>query len=349
MYSFEGLGFVNPAVKPVRASPATGKSCSRYRVLTRVSTPTAPQGPPDLSNLKAGIARPERYTSSDWARNLTNLPRSAVLRRIQSHLLWNIFMAAAVGLAHEVNQDFVLFHLSTLPHMLLGTAASLLLVFRTNSAYDRFWEGRKLWGTLINRCRNLASLAVTNMEDPTRVVPLTAAFAYLLGQHLQGEVRMSTMPIKLQDNELREIGKGGNVPYRVAAMLREEIRGVGNKGEFPASAVRVSMEEDITTLVDVMGACERIVKTPVPLAYSRHTSRFLSVYAFTLPLILVDKEGLMVVFSVLMITWALFGIEEIGHMIEDPFTPKSFSLPLRDYAVTIHTSLEELVGHKLTE
>mmetsp|Transcript_26852 Transcript_26852/g.104224 ORF Transcript_26852/g.104224 Transcript_26852/m.104224 type:complete len:161 (-) Transcript_26852:392-874(-) len=160
---------------------------------------------------------------------------------------------------------------------------------------------------------------------------------------------MSTMPIKLQDNELREIGKGGNVPYRVAAMLREEIRGVGNKGEFPASAVRVSMEEDITTLVDVMGACERIVKTPVPLAYSRHTSRFLSVYAFTLPLILVDKEGLMVVFSVLMITWALFGIEEIGHMIEDPFTPKSFSLPLRDYAVTIHTSLEELVGHKLTE
>jgi len=83
MYSFEGLGFVNPAVKPVRASPATGKSCSRYRVLTRVSTPTAPQGPPDLSNLKAGIARPERYTSSDWARNLTNLPRSAVLRRIQ--------------------------------------------------------------------------------------------------------------------------------------------------------------------------------------------------------------------------------------------------------------------------
>lgn len=117
------------------------------------------------------------------------------------------------------------------------------------------------------------------------------------------------------------------------------------KGEFPASAVRVSMEEDITTLVDVMGACERIVKTPVPLAYSRHTSRFLSVYAFTLPLILVDKEGLMVVFSVLMITWALFGIEEIGHMIEDPFTPKSFSLPLRDYAVTIHTSLE--VTHQL--
>jgi len=125
--------------------------------------------------------------------------------------------------------------------MLLGTAASLLLVFRTNSAYDRFWEGRKLWGTLINRCRNLASLAVTNMEDPTRVVPLTAAFAYLLGQHLQGEVRMSTMPIKLQDNELREIGKGGNVPYRVAAMLREEIRGVGNKGTVQCKRILVNM------------------------------------------------------------------------------------------------------------
>uniref|UniRef100_A0A7S0BDE5 Bestrophin homolog n=1 Tax=Rhodosorus marinus TaxID=101924 RepID=A0A7S0BDE5_9RHOD len=186
------------------------------------------------------------------------------------------------------------------------------------------------------------------MEHPRPVVSLTAAFAYLLGQHLQGKVRMDEMPIKLREEDYELISRGGNVPYRIASRIRDEIKDIGAKGELPAAAVRLSMEADVAALMDVMGACERIVKTPVPLAYSRHTSRFLSLYALTLPFILVDKEGLKTILGVAMITWALFAIEEIAHMIEDPFTDKSFSLPLAAYAETIHGSCEQIIGHPLT-
>lgn len=100
------------------------------------------------------------------------------------------------------------------------------------------------------------------------------------------------------------------------------------------------MEEDITVLLDVIGSCERIVKTPVPLSYSRHTSRFLSIYGFTLPFILVEQEGYLVVFSVLMVAWALFAIEEIGHIIEDPFSTGDGSLPLNNYCETIASDIQ---------
>mmetsp|Transcript_26844 Transcript_26844/g.104206 ORF Transcript_26844/g.104206 Transcript_26844/m.104206 type:complete len:206 (+) Transcript_26844:240-857(+) len=159
---------------------------------------------------------------------------------------------------------------------------------------------------------------------------------------------MDEMPIKLREEDYDLIAKGGNVPYRIASRIRDEIKDIGPKGELPASAVRISMEGDVTTLMDVMGACERIVKTPVPLPYSRHTSRFLSLYAMTLPFILVDSQGLKTIVGVAMITWALFAIEEIAHMIEDPFTDKSFSLPLAAYAETIHGSCEQIIGHPLT-
>eukprot|EP00188_Purpureofilum_apyrenoidigerum_P005268 Plantae.Rhodophyta-Purpureofilum_apyrenoidigerum.ctg6715.p1 GENE.Plantae.Rhodophyta-Purpureofilum_apyrenoidigerum.ctg6715~~Plantae.Rhodophyta-Purpureofilum_apyrenoidigerum.ctg6715.p1 ORF type:complete len:368 (+),score=35.41 Plantae.Rhodophyta-Purpureofilum_apyrenoidigerum.ctg6715:147-1250(+) len=340
---------------PCFCGPAIGVGSPRSAIGVGSPRPTFSLAKPRLAGRRAGlltvrcaIVRPERYSSQDWQRNLWNFPKSVVLQRIRSHLFFNFVGAVAVYSLHRYNPDMKLFHLSVLPHQLMGTAASLLLVFRTNAAYDRFWEGRKLWGTIVNRSRDLASCAdvyLKGSKSRERILLQTATFCFVLQQHLEGYKNPSELPFKLSESENAKLNSEGNRPFRICQMMRQEIeQAFSEKGLNDSIALRMRMEEDVTTLIDVLGACERIIKTPVPLSYSRHTSRFLSIYAFTLPFILVEQDNAWMALSILVVTWALFAIEEIGHVIEDPFSGQVGSLPLKSICSTILGDMKVMMG-----
>ncbi len=105
------------------------------------------------------------------------------------------------------------------------------------------------------------------------------------------------------------------------------------------SIERQMLEQAMGDLIDIMGACERIVKSPVPLSWSRHTSRLLSIWSLTLPFVLVPLEGFLCIPTVAVICWGIFSIEEIAHILEDPFLQQRYALPLEDLCNTIETDV----------
>ena len=101
----------------------------------------------------------ERYTTADWWKCLISLPKSQMLSRVSSHLIANTVFALIVWISYVLwpqQLRFLTAGFNAQHHLLLGNALGLLLVFRTNTAYDRFWEGRRLWGFMIGRIREVS-------------------------------------------------------------------------------------------------------------------------------------------------------------------------------------------------
>jgi ion channel-forming bestrophin family protein len=226
-----------------------------------------------------------RYAAIDWARNMRTLPRSMVLQRIASPLR---FVLATTFIVLLLNHFIALPRVSSLAHTLLGSALGLLLVFRTNAAYDRFWESRKSWSIVTSECRQLATLACTFMtpEQALPMLSLIAAFPVCLKNYLRGgsegaqkrDVRR--LRSLLLPEEAACLFSVDNQPLYVLARLRalgqaSAVTGVTEKE-------REVMFKSASTLGECVATCERIFNTPIPLAYSRHTSRFLVLYVSTL-------------------------------------------------------------------
>ena len=167
-----------------------------------------------------------RYAAVDWARNLRTLPGSLILRRIKSPLLFNIVITVLICLLHSVWGPWPT--VIPLPHTLLSSALGLLLVFRTNAAYDRFWEARKQWGVVTTECRALASLACTYMtpQQAMPILTLAAAFPVVMKNYLRGGSKAS------QERDARRLR---------ALLAREEVdalSAVVNQPQFVLSRLR---------------------------------------------------------------------------------------------------------------
>jgi predicted membrane chloride channel (bestrophin family) len=237
-------------------------------------------------------------------------------------------------------------------------APSLVAVFRTNSAYNRFWEARRIWESVLNRCRELARFLHLYREHAgTRrvalLVSLLCAYPRELRTHLVGEakdtddsldpskvgtddaadeydldhglgLRMPPMPTPTRlspplPRQLAErIARSGNRPLYVCKWLATELKAIkdSKKDLSFTSRERLVGLNGVNQLASYVGACERLLQTPVPLNYARHTSRFLTLWCLTLPISLVDTMGLLVVPVTAFVTWCLFGIQEIGLFIE---------------------------------
>jgi len=297
-----------------------------------------------------------RYAAVDWARNMKTLPRSLVLKRIASPLLFFVSITSVLCL---FNSLVGLPRYTPLPHTLLGSALGLLLVFRTNAAYDRFWEARKAWSVVTSECRAFASLACTFMtpQQALPMISLIAAFPVCLKNYLRGgsEVAQKRDVRRLRSLLLPEeaacLFSSGvvNQPLYVLARLRTLGQASGAAGV--TEKEREIMLKSAATLGDCMSSCERIFNTPIPLAYSRHTSRFLVLYVSTLPLALVHALGWATVPVMAVICWALFGILEIGNVIEEPFSGRvdrrddntaQYVLPLTEVCRTIRRDVRAI-------
>jgi len=228
---------------------------------------------------------------------------------------------------------------SAVVHTMVGTALGLLLVFRTNQSYDRWWEGRKLWGAMVNTCRNLArSSSVHLAHDPEalrRVLKLTQAFPAASTCVLRGH---AWAPVGLEPDDVEAITSHNHAPTAIAQRITFHLE-AERKADRLADMIFTTMDHNNQLLVDIIGSCERIHKTPLPFAYVVHLRRALVLYCATLPVALVSSFGWATVPIVFGLTYVMLGIEEIGVEIEDPFGGDDNDLPLEQITDGIQNSV----------
>ena len=290
---------------------------------------------------RVDLSSGERYASNDWLTNFLSMPRSHVLERIGSHLWGQIAICTAVVVLDKAGFHFP--RKSSLPHQLLGGVLALLLAFRTNMAYSRFWLAREKWGISSSSCRDLALYVVAHVrprspELAAQLVALIAAFPLALAHRCSGDTSAKLPPgvaaiPRIRSPEYTLAGPdftGATTPPAALAIcleLRFVLAEVARRNARRLPEVEAQVEAEmlmqasrrVGNLVDALGSCESLLTTPVPLSYSRHTSRFLTIWCATLPVVLVDTLGFITIPAVAFIGWCLFGIEEIGHLIEQPF------------------------------
>lgn len=223
-------------------------------------------------------------------------------------------------------------------YSVLGFVISLLLVFRTNTAYERWWEGRKLWGALVNSSRNFAIKLKTSLPEPEidffkTTIPL---YAVSLRKHLQEHDEI------LSSMEYLVIKEGTrHLPNAIAKKVWLKIselhkEGILNEGHM------IILNTDWQQWTDICGACERIKKTPIPFSYSAFLKKFLFFYTMLMPFAYGGSLGFLVVPLVIFIFYVLASIELIAEEIENPFGLDANDLPLDQLCMVIKNSVEEI-------
>ena len=231
-------------------------------------------------------------------------------------------------------------HVKNIPlmHTTVGFVLSLLFSYRTNTAYERWWEGRKLWGALVNNSRNLAlKLAVLCVEQSDRdffkgAIP---AYASILSTHLLNE-KTSNM---LFDDWVIDHEK--HRPNQVAKMLFHRVNALYLSGKISGHQFYI-MNAELQSFTDICGACERIKNTPIPYSYSAFIKKFIFFYVMTLPFGYVFSLGYYVIPVVVFIFYVLASLELIAEEIEDPFGHDANDLPTKTMAANIKRHVEEL-------
>ncbi|MFN8289640.1 MAG: bestrophin family protein [Chitinophagaceae bacterium] len=233
-------------------------------------------------------------------------------------------------------------------HTLLGFAISMLLVFRTNTAYDRWWEGRKLWGSLVNNSRNLAMklnalLPADEQVQRSFFRKILPAYAYALHHHLHKEkTRIELFEEEEHKHIFREIDHSKHVPNQVAAILYRQVQQLyaGNKltGE-----QLLYLNGELQSFTDICGACERIKNTPIPFSYSVFIKKFIFFYVMTLPFGYVFQLGFYIIPVVAFIFYVLASLELIAEEIEDPFGGDPNDVPTELLARNIHRQVAEII------
>lgn len=227
---------------------------------------------------------------------------------------------------------------------------SLLLVFRINTAYDRFWEGRKLWGSLVNTSRNLTNGILIIIEDKTLAISpekeaalrLITAFAFALKLHLRRELINQELIGLLQSSEYSKLKNVNNPPLEITFWISKYLQ-FQYKSNLINAYQLDSLQKLNNALVDILGGCERIVKTPMPLIYSIYLKQFLVIYCLVLPIELVGSLNWWTIPIMTFISFLLFGIEETGSELENPFSRDPNDLPLDAICSTILQNVEDLI------
>lgn len=235
---------------------------------------------------------------------------------------------------------------SLIPNIVLG----LLLVFRTNTAYDRFWEGRKCWGSIVNTSRNLARQIWITIAAHTPVdragkiaaLRLIVAFAVATKLHLRQESINDELEVLMPSENYFKLKAMNNPPLEVAFWIGDYLQQQADRGLLDSYQL-AAMQNLLNLLVDALGGCERILRTPMPLAYAIHLKQLLLLYCLSLPFQMVNNLGWWTGPVVALISFTLFGIEEIGIEIENPFGHDPNDLPLDTICATMLRNIEDLI------
>lgn len=350
-----------PGKLRIRVKPPPSTRRSRRKLFCVVSASKHVRGywdstEADKEKEDAMEYRRQVFDHEDWARHrssarhgrhLLSIASSRVIMALGPPVFSLTAVAAVVTFYNEALSAQLLpvwlplFHISSLPFVLTAPALALLLVFRTNASYARFDDARKAWGMTLNRSRDVCRQALTFIRSPADSGKLhiflhyAAAFPYTLKSHLcRGGDLEAELEGLLDEEELASVLSASHRPNHMLQVMSELVYSVAM-----TDRERASMDRNFTQFHDNVGTCERIFKTPIPLSYTRLTSRFLVIWHIALPFGLWDQCRWLVIPAVFFNAAALLCIEEVGVVIEEPFS----SLALGAICNTIKNNIAGLV------
>lgn len=291
------------------------------------------------------------YNPKDWFTFIFRFHKADTIRRLLPMLIGISVYSGIIAWIeleywHLPEKSFV----RNIPvmHTLLGFAISMLLVFRTNTAYDRWWEGRKLWGSLVNSSRNFAMklnvlLPAEEKEHRSFFRKMIPAFSYALHNHLHKEkTRIELFGDEEHKPFFENIDHQKHVPNQVAMLIYQRIHSLHRENKLTGEQL-LFLNSELQSFTDICGGCERIKNTPIPYSYSVFIKKFIFFYIMTLPFGYVFQLGFYTIPVVAFIFYVLASLELIAEEIEDPFSGDQNDVPTETLAQTIHRNTVEII------
>ena len=310
-------------------------------------------------NDRAGELQLTLTYSATWISAITSLSHSRVLRALK----WVALAQASlsVALVAVLQSGGVSWPALELPHQLVSVALGLLLVHRMTQAQARFWDGRRSWQRLLDLCRANSRRAVlwvwagahdaAASGDEARAMGRDIA-AHMLAFVAATEARLrcksdltfgQSLSSLVPHSTLQRLEASPNAPLACADELGVLIDAAQERG-FLTPDRAMALDSGVHDMLMLMGECDCIARTPTPVEFSTHTSRFLTVICFTLPLVLAPTMGWWTVPASLIVSYALLAIDEISAVVESPFNGY---LPLNQhFAALLKDVLNEFLGEQ---
>jgi len=282
------------------------------------------------------------------------LPQGPQLKRMLIYvgrpLLILVLYDLAIVIAYQVRH----WQWVALPHIplaLFGSAIGIILGFRNQSAYARWWEARTLWGAVVNNSRSWGRQATTSMsgedaeikEMQRRMVYLQIAYVHALRQHLRKLEPWADLAPFMSDVELNSLRNEKNVPLSIQEMMGNLLRECLERGWIDRLQWR-AMDESLNDLADAQGGAERIKNTPMPKQYDYFPQLFVQMYCILLPLALVTSMGWYTPLGSTLVGFIFLALDRIGRDLEDPFENTIYDVPLTSITTTIEVNLRQLLG-----
>ncbi len=249
----------------------------------------------------------------------------------------------------------------TIPEMVvsvLGAALSILLAFRTNSAYGRWWEARTLWGAMINNSRSIArevisfangshkdSLEGTGGAFSRRFVYCQIAFVHSVRCSLRRQPPWEEISPFLSEKDIAELRREQNVPAAILQLMGAHLASSDGR-RLLDNWQRHRIDQTLSELSNILGGCERIKNTPLPKQYDYYPELLIKIYCLILPFIIADEVGLMTPIITVLVGFAFLVLNRIGKNLEDPFENKPYDVPMSALSRTIEINLRQALGER---
>ncbi len=283
--------------------------------------------------------------------------RGSVLHQIWGVLTVNIVLATIVTLSHgDIYSHKIT--LTAIPFTLIGLPLAIFLGFRNNAAYDRYCEGRKLWGEIVLQTRNFSRQCLNLIEHAAPLTPVSGledvrvrmiyraiAFSHALRHLLRGTQNHDELKALLAANEWQQACLRANIPDYLMHQMGQDLRlCIGEKRI--EGCLAATIDSSMSAITAAAAACERIKSTPIPFSYTLMLHRTAYLYCFLLPFGLVDTIGFMTPFVVGIVAYTFFGLDALGDEIEEPFGDSPNDLALDAICRSIEINLRDALGEK---
>ncbi len=283
------------------------------------------------------------YNPKSWIKLIFHIAKSDTLYKLWPQLIAMgiiSFIITFLELRYLSEYNF-LTHTAEI-YSLIGFSLSLLLVFRTNTAYDRWWEGRKKWGELLNNSRQL-SIKIAEMElnnaDKAFFRRMISNFAEALKDNLRKGVKLDDLD--LTEDELTYLSKCQHIPNSIVQLMYKKLNELKRNGQLTEVDL-LYLDTNLNSFLDISGACERIRNTPIPYSYSMFLKKFIFIYVATVPIAFVSSLGYGTIFMAIFVFYVLVSIEILAEELEDPFGVDDNDLPLDDICIKITANTKDI-------
>ncbi|MBN9382956.1 MAG: hypothetical protein J0H74_19470 [Chitinophagaceae bacterium] len=288
-----------------------------------------------------------------------NIPIRYIIGKIRTELILVSIYAVVVAILYKV---FHFTHLAiplSIP-MIMGTVISLLLAFRSNQAYDRWWEARTIWGAIVNDSRTLARQINWFIHAPeqgeqahffrSRFIKRQIAWCYSLSRSLRGQDSAYGIEKYISRGDIQHVKNFNNTPMAILDLQGQDLQKAYHNGLIN-SYQQVEIERTLSRLCDAMGKCERIKNTIFPATYSLYIHFSLLFFFLLLPFAVVEFFGFMSIPVVIAIAAVFFLIEKMAIHLQDPFENKPTDTPMTAICFTIERDLKQMMSDapQLTE